>query len=317
MEQLSFFRNEVSSNKLRRHIVNIRDRVDQSASILNASLVGSSGKPGTMAPQFSKLPVSMSRLSGESDSSVKRLVLRDATNRNIDSMRLHDLSSVCRLARGRQFIPHANIINSIERTLIALRINPEEVDVATRYGSYGTQMSLIVTLPSMFDFDPGYMDPFRLQVVFHNCLSRGGLRLLARWYQEETGAIFSVGVSQLNASLAHRIPAREENILPTFRKALELAREDADRLCHWISQDVSEDDFINWVTGSVRRMWGKKGNREVQAKFESDEGRRSVFDMLINLAGYSMKTKDILNQCDRVVEGAVLMRSLLKKVSHN
>ena len=87
MEQLSFFRNEVFSNKLRRHIINIRDRVDQSASIVDISLVGSSGRPDTMAPQFSKLPVTMGRLSGESDSSVKRLVLRDATNRNIDSMR--------------------------------------------------------------------------------------------------------------------------------------------------------------------------------------------------------------------------------------
>ena len=64
-------------------------------------------------------------------------------------------------------------------------------------------------------------------------------------------------------------------------------------------------------------MWGKKGSREIQAQFDSDEERRSVFDMLISLAGYSMKTKDLLKQCDRVVEGAVLMRSLLKKVKQN
>jgi hypothetical protein len=64
-------------------------------------------------------------------------------------------------------------------------------------------------------------------------------------------------------------------------------------------------------------MWGRKGSREIQAQFESDEERRSVFDMLIRLAGYSMKTKDLLKQCDRVVEGAVLMRSLLKKVKQN
>ena len=48
-------------------------------------------------------------------------------------------------------------------------------------------------------------------------------------------------------------------------------------------------------------MWGKKGSREIQAQFDSDEERRSVFDMLISLAGYSMKTKDLLKQCDRVV----------------
>ena len=317
MEQLSFFRNELPGSKLRRHIVNIRDRVDESVSIATISMADSSRELNMMAPQRSKMPVTMSKRSGVPDRSCNRLVLRDATNRNIDSTRLYDLSSVGRLVRGRQFIPHANIINSIERTLIALRINPEEVDVAAKYGSYSTQMSLIVTLPSIFDFDPGYMDPFRLQLVFHNCLSRGGLRLLARWFQEETGSIFSVGVSQLNASLAHRIPAREENILPTFRKAVELAREDSDRLHQWISQDISEEDFLSWVAGSVRRMWGKKGSLERQAQFESDEERRSVFDMLISLAGYSMKTKDLLKQCDRVVEGAVLMRSLLKKVKQN
>ncbi|OUT77698.1 MAG: hypothetical protein CBB82_05985 [Betaproteobacteria bacterium TMED22] len=316
MEQLSFFHNETTSNKLRRYIVNIRSRVDQSVSIANVGLADGPRELNMILPQFSKLPRTVSRRSAELGPNHKRLILREASERYVVSTRLRDLAVVDRSPRGRQFIPHAHIISSIERTLIALRINPEEVDVEVKYGSYGAQMSLVVTLPGIFDFDPGQMDPFRLQIVFHNCLSRGGLRLLARWFQEDIGTIFSVGVSQLNASLAHRIPAREENILPTFRKAIELAREDSARLCQWITQDIKDIDFQRWVAGSVRRMWGRKGKQEVQTCFESGEEHQSVFDILINISGYSMKAKDILKQCDRVVEGAVLMRSLLKKVNN-
>ncbi len=317
MEQLSFFQNEIPSNKLRRNIANIRERVDQSMSIGNVSLSDSSRKLDMMLPQFSNFPGTISRRSVKLDGSSKRLVLHDATDPNVVAVARRDLVAVGRIMRGRQFIPHANIVNSIERTLIALRVNPEEVDAAVKYGSYGAQMSLVVTLPSVFDFDPGYMDPFRLQIIFHNCLTRGGLRLLARWSQEETGSIFSVGVSQLSASLAHRIPAREENILPTFRKAIELARKDSDRLCKWMNQEIRSDDIQNWVAGSVRRMWGKKGKQEIQTHFKSVEGHTSVFELLMSVSGYSIKTKDILKQCDRVVEGAVLMRSLLKRVSHD
>lgn len=315
MEQLSFFQHEITSNKLRRNIANIRERVDQSVSIANVDLADTPRDLAMMAPKFSNLSGTMSRRSVESGGTSKRLILRDASDPNVVPARPRDLVAVGGLMRGRQFIPHSNIINSVERTLIALRINPQDVEAAVKYGSYGAQMSLVVTLPSIFDFDPGYTDPFRLQLVFHNCLSRGGLRLLARWCQEQTGSIFSVGVSHLNASLAHRIPSREENILPMFRKAIELAREDSGRLCHWTNQEIQRDDIQNWVAGSVRRMWGKKGKQEIQTYFESDEGNMSVFDLLTSVARYSSKTKGLLKQCDRVVEGAVLMRSLLKKVS--
>ena len=272
-------------------------------------------------PRFTRITDINSRSSDDFGAIRTKLVTRDILYRSNHQSQSRGQVSICQVARGRQFIPHQHIVNAIERALVALRINPDEVDVAAEYGSYGAQMSLVVSLPSFYDFDPGSMDPFRLQVVLHNCLSRGGLRLLARWFQEGTGATYSVGVTQLNASLAHRIPAREENILPTFRKSIELAREDCLHLGDWTRQAVSKDALETWLVGSVRRMWGKKAQQALHSEFESDEGIYSregnvswnVLDTLMVLASYCAGTKDILLQCDQVVEGAVLMRSLLKK----
>ncbi|MDA0238312.1 MAG: hypothetical protein O3B03_07345, partial [Proteobacteria bacterium] len=250
-----------------------------------------------------------------------KLVTRDILYRSNHYPQSRRGAPIVDMARGRQFISHEHVVNAIEHALVTLRINPDEVEVSVKYGSYGAQMSLVVSLPSLYDFDPGSMDPFRLQVVFHNCLSRGGLRLLARWFQEGTGASYSVGVSQLNASLAHRIPAREENILPTFRKAIDLAREDCLHLVDWTRQRIAREALQAWLAGSVRRMWGRKTQQVLESEFECDEGIGSrernsswnVLDILMVLASYSADSKDILRQCDQVVEGAVLMRSLLKK----
>ncbi|HBZ19295.1 MAG TPA: hypothetical protein DEO41_07840 [Betaproteobacteria bacterium] len=321
MEQLSFFLNRTPGPKLRRSISAIRDRVDQSASRSNVGVTGKLRELNSTLPRFTRITAINSRSSDDFGAIRTKLVTRDILYRSNHQSQSRGQVSICQVARGRQFIPHQHIVNAIERALVALRINPDEVDVAAEYGSYGAQMSLVVSLPSFYDFDPGSMDPFRLQVVLHNCLSRGGLRLLARWFQEGTGATYSVGVTQLNASLAHRIPAREENILPTFRKAIELAREDCLHLGDWTRQAVSKDALETWLVGSVRRMWGKKAQQALHSEFESDEGIYSregnvswnVLDTLMVLASYCAGTKDILLQCDQVVEGAVLMRSLLKK----
>ena len=157
------------------------------------------------------------------------------------------------------------------------------------------------------------MDAFKLQLVFHNCVSRGGLRVLARWCQEETGVTCSVGVTQLNASLAHRIPAREEQILPTFRRAIDLANDDRIRFYQWLKQDLKDDLVQTWISESVRRMWGTRGKNEIQKKIKMQSSKQTIFNILISLAEYSINTRDILKQCDQVVEGAVLIRSLLKK----
>ena len=321
MEQLSFFLNRTPGPKLRRSISAIRDRVDQSASRSNVGVTGKLRELNSTLPRFTRITDINSRSSDDFGAIRTKLVTRDILYRSNHQSQSRGQVSICQVARGRQFIPHQHIVNAIERALVALRINPDEVDVAAEYGSYGAQMSLVVSLPSFYDFDPGSMDPFRLLVVLHNCLSRGGLRLLARWFQEGTGATYSVGVTQLNASLAHRIPAREENILPTFRKAIELAREDCLHLGDWTRQAVSKDALETWLVGSVRRMWGKKAQQALHSEFESDEGIYSregnvswnVLDTLMVLASYCAGTKDILLQCDQVVEGAVLMRSLLKK----
>ena len=267
MEQLSFFLNRTPGPKLRRSISAIRDRVDQSASRSNVGVTGKLRELNSTLPRFTRITGINSRSSDDFGAIRTKLVTRDILYRSNHQSQSRGQVSICQVARGRQFIPHQHIVNAIERALVALRINPDEVDVAAEYGSYGAQMSLVVSLPSFYDFDPGSMDPFRLQVVLHNCLSRGGLRLLARWFQEGTGATYSVGVTQLNASLAHRIPAREENILPTFRKAIELAREDCLHLGDWTRQAVSKDALETWLVGSVRRMWGKKAQQALHSEF--------------------------------------------------
>ena len=85
------------------------------------------------------------------------------------------------------------------------------------------------------------------------------------------------------------------------------------RLCRLFEAGNKTFAIMDLVNSDEFRDRGIKGDVCCPLDLESISGS----DMLINLAGYSMKTKDILKQCDRVVEGAVLMRSLLKKVSHN
>jgi hypothetical protein len=60
-------------------------------------------------------------------------------------------------------------------------------------------------------------------------------------------------------------------------------------------------------------MWGTRGKNEIQKKIKMQSSKQTIFNILISLAEYSINTRDILKQCDQVVEGAVLIRSLLKK----
>ena len=321
MEQLSFLLNRTPGPKLRRSISAIRDRFDQSVSRSNADISGKLRALSRTPPRVTKMIDINKRPSTGLDVIRNELITRDTLSRSNHCSQSRRGAPIHPMARGRQFLSHEHIVNAIEHALVALRINPIEVGFSAEYGLYGGQMSLVVSLPRIYDFDPGSMDPFRLQVVFHNCLSRGGLRLLARWSQEGTGASCSVGVTQLNASLAHRIPAREENILPTLRKAIELAHEDRLQFGSWTRQTIDKETLHIWLAGSVRRMWGRKDQHKLQGEFKCDEGidvgerhfSWSVLDVLMVLAIYSADSKDILRQCDQVVEGAVLMRSLLKK----
>ncbi len=314
MEQLSFFQNNLSNQRLRRSVSSVRDRVDRTVS--NTKGAKTSRLPHLEIPFPRSGSISKARASfsnGKNSALNSRATVSSSSEQATFIDRLGTDNSIKKLIRGRQFIPHENILNTIERALVALRIDPDEVDILIDRGAYSAQMSLVISLPAYYDYDPGYMDAFKLQLVFHNCVSRGGLRVLARWCQEGTGVVCSVGVTQLNASLAHRIPAREEQILPTFRRAIDLANDDRTRFGKWLKQDVKDDLVQTWTSESVRRMWGTRGKNEIQKKIKMQNSKQTVFNLLITVAEYSIKTKDILKQCDQVVEGAVLIRSLLKK----
>ena len=314
MEQLSFFQNNPSNQRLRRSVSSVRDRVDRTVS--NAKVTETSRLPHLEIPSSRSVSISKARASlsnGKTSVFNSRATVSSSSDQATFADRVGDVKSIKKLIRGRQFIPHENILNTIERALIALRIDLDEVEILIDRGLYGAQMSLVISLPAYYDYDPGYMDAFKLQLVFHNCVSRGGLRVLARWCQEETGVTCSVGVTQLNASLAHRIPAREEQILPTFRRAIDLANDDRIRFDQWLKQDLKDDLVQTWISESVRRMWGTRGKNEIQKKIKMQSSKQTIFNILISLAEYSINTRDILKQCDQVVEGAVLIRSLLKR----
>ena len=140
MEQLSFFLNRTPGPKLRRSISAIRDRVDQSASRSNVGVTGKLLELNSTLPRFTRITDINSRSSDDFGAIRTKLVTRDILYRSNNQSQSRGQVSICQVARGRQFIPHQHIVNAIERALVALRINPDEVDVAAEYGSYGAQM---------------------------------------------------------------------------------------------------------------------------------------------------------------------------------
>jgi len=67
------------------------------------------------------------------------------------------------------------------------------------------------------------------------------------------------------------------------------------------------------LSGSVRRMWGKRACNFFEEKSVLSGQNPSVMGVVTALAEYASCAKDLLREYDRLVECSVLMRTLLKQ----
>lgn len=245
------------------------------------------------------------------------------------------------VTRRHQLLPHARVIESIERALGAARIDPAQTRAELDLTNFGARMSLAVDLPTRLDFDPVGSAPLGLRVLLSNSVNGGGLRMLSVWQQHESGSTFAVGVTRLESRLAHRLPARLGDIVPGVQKALEIAQAEREALAQWNRHLVTRDQLVAWVDGSVRRMWGRQAaarifhiamtgwdadpafsvervspsRRTMQATNPVPEAPAFVetaYDALLALGWIARDVPDTGERFDRIVETALLMRSLLR-----
>jgi hypothetical protein len=136
------------------------------------------------------------------------------------------------------------------------------------------------------------------------------------------------------------LPARLGDILPGVQKAIELANAERAVLEKWRQRLVTRDQLVDWVDGSVRRMWGWKAAARIfhiamtgwdaEAAFGAERGvpsRRTMqatdpvpgcpaftetaYDALLALGWIAREARDPGERFDRMVETALLMRALL------
>ncbi len=245
------------------------------------------------------------------------------------------------VTRRHQLLPHARVIESIERALGVVRVDPALAQAQLDLTNFGARMSLAVELPTVFDFDPVGSAPLGLRVLLSNSVNGGGLRMLSVWQQQESESTFAVGVTRLESRLAHRLPARLADIVPGVQKALEIAQAERAALAQWNRHLVTRDQLVAWADGSVRRMWGRQAAARIfhiamtgwdaEPAFSVERvvpSRRTMqatnpvpgapafvetaYDALLALGWIARETRDTGERFDRIVETALLMRSLLR-----
>ena len=128
------------------------------------------------------------------------------------------------VTRRHQLLPHARVIESLERALGVIRVDPAHARAHLDLTNFGARMSIGVDLPAHFDFDPVASPPLGLRILVQNSVNGGGLRMLPVWQQHESQSACAVGVTRLESGLAHRLPARLGDIVPGVHKALEIAQ---------------------------------------------------------------------------------------------
>ncbi len=245
------------------------------------------------------------------------------------------------VTRRHQLLPHARVIESLERALGVIHVDPAHTQAELDLTNFGARMSLAVDLPTHLDFDPVGSAPLSLRILLTNSVNGGGLRLLSVWQQQESGSTFAVGVTRLESRLAHRLPARLADIVPGVQKALEIAQAERAALAQWNRQLVTRDQLVAWVDGSVRRMWGRSAAARIfhiamtgwdaDPAFSVERGspsRRTMqatnpvpgapafvetaYDALLALGWIANDVRDNGGRFDRIVETALLMRALLR-----
>jgi hypothetical protein len=245
------------------------------------------------------------------------------------------------VTRRHQLVPHGRVIHSIERALGMLRVDPAQASAELDLAGFGARMSLAVDLPGSYDLDPGDGERLGLRLLCTNAVNGGGLRLLMTWHRSVSDTSIAVGTSRLEYRLAHRLPARLADIVPSVHKAVERAQSERLALAQWCTKLVSRDALAAWADGAVRRMWGRRAAARVfhicmtgwdaEPAFSVERTvptRRTMqasdpvpgapafaetaWDALLALSWVARDARDAQERFDRLVEGAVLMRALLR-----
>ena len=245
------------------------------------------------------------------------------------------------VTRRHQLLPHGRVIDAIDRALGQLRADPAQSAATLALTDFGARMALSVDLPQRFDHDPGDGQALGLRLLCSNAVNGGGLRLLMTWHRRVSDSSIAVGTSRLEYRLAHRLPARLCDIVPGVQTAVERAQCERLSLAQWSKKLLSRDALAAWADGPVRRMWGRRSAARVfhicmtgwdaEPAFSverSQPTRRTMqasdpvpgapmfaetaYDALLALAWVSRDARDAQERFDRLVEGAVLMRALLR-----
>lgn len=247
--------------------------------------------------------------------------------------------------RRYQLFPHARVIENLASALGVVRADPATTEAELDLTNFGARMSLEVSLPKVFEFDPGDGHPLALRVVVHNSVNGGGLRLQLVWKQLESGSEFAVGVTRLESKVGHRIPTRLNDLVPSVCQAVEAAQIERAGLESWHGKLVTRDQLVTWVDGSVRRMWGRNAAARIfhiamtgwdaEAAFSVEKvapSRRTMqatdpvpgapafvetaYDALLALAWVARDARDSNERFDRIAETTVLMRALFRATVH-
>jgi len=247
--------------------------------------------------------------------------------------------------RRHQLFPHARVIENLERALGVLRADPASAAAELDLTNFGARMSLVVALPKRFEFDPGDGQPLGLQVIVHNSVNGGGLRVQLVWKHLASGSEFAVGVTRLESRIGHRIPTRLNDLVPNVQQSVETAQVERTALENWHGKLVTRDQLVNWVDGSVRRMWGRTAAARVfhiaMTGWDADPAfsvekvapsRRTMqatdpvpgapafvetaYDALLAIAWVARDLRDGNERFDRIAETTVLMRALFRGTVH-
>jgi hypothetical protein len=243
------------------------------------------------------------------------------------------------VTRRYPLVTHQRVVQAIERALAAARISASAAQAQIELSDFGASMVLSVDLPGAVHFS-GDGEALRLRLHCLNALNGGGLRLMLSWHRAASNTLIAVGSTRLEHRLAHRLPARVSDLVPTVQKALQRARNETSELSAWQHRLIGRRQLARWADGAVRRMWGprdaarvfhiavtgwdavpafgfertlpsRRTMRAMRAVPAAPRCVESAYDTLWVLAWLAQDGGNAPERFDRQVEAAVLMRALL------
>jgi hypothetical protein len=160
--------------------------------------------------------------------------------------------------RRHQLVPHARVIEAVERSISALRRNPAEAHCELQLSAFGARMALSVDLPEVHEFGSGAGERLGLRLLCLNALAGGGPRLLLCWKGHLSFSPVPVGTTRLESAVARQLSLRIADVAPAVRQALEHAHAERSALARWRETLVTRDRLVVWVDGAARRIWGPR-----------------------------------------------------------